>query len=492
MKDQHVLQEIKFPARYERLVEALGPDVARVLVPPDKGTAELMEAVASAVVQNDEGLLCPLFADAGTGKTTLAQNLESFEGRRFGPTLLFEGESISSAGLSAAVRKHRGALMAANDSRVTPVNIDSREARPPDAGEMSELKHFLRTNEGAKTAILWPTTRKDVADEISSDYRRIVGDSPVPLPLEVKGPPQESWRQIAADTLRVVNDVDSLETLLNVDDFEPDEFDSVGSFLRALSKDFMKRRLEISRSLDRRVSMTIVFASESIDHGILSQLCSSTRYGLLDGNALIGVTKGSGIGKWWDARRGLLTHTIILLNAHAFALAPSTCIAILRQYGPDAVKSDLAGLGLTSKGEAACITSVKRSDLGRHLAGEQRSAFETRGNPGDTSATAFSLLAENGHFANNRDRLLNKSVAKAIQAFVTQESEMVKVSSESKMAGTNLIPDVSLSDDESAHGVEFAWRSRNYLVSQNRSACAQYILTKLKNYAVDLGLTGSE
>jgi hypothetical protein len=47
---------------------------------------------------------------------------------------------------------------------------------------------------------------------------------------------------------------------------------------------------------------------------------------------------------------------------------------------------------------------IKRSDLGRHLIGEKRSAYETRGNPGDSSLAAFTLIVEQGAIASGRDK----------------------------------------------------------------------------------------
>lgn len=489
MQRQHLLEELKFPSRYERLVEQLGSEVARLLVSPGAETQHDLEAVAYAIRQGDEGLLCPMFALPGTGKTTLAQNLEAFHTNLYGPTLKYSGDLTSDA-LGAAVRKHRGDRMAASDERLIPVNIDSREALPPNAAEMAELKQFLRTNEGARAALLWPTTKQDIADDMSWRYEEIAGGIPVKLPLRVEGPPQETWSAIAADTVRLVNHVDSLELLINLDDYDPANYASIGTFLRAMSRDFMQRRLDLLRSTRKPLSLTIIFGSESNDAGILSQLTSSTRYGLLDGSALVGVTKDSTIGQWWDVRRGLLTQTIVQLDAHAFALSPTTTVAMLRQFGEEAVRQDLATLNFKPKGITACTTAIGRSDLGRHLLGERRSAYETRGNPGDASVTAFSLLAEKGLISNNRDRELNKSIALALKDFLSADKAVSEVRAEKVLDGTSLIPDISIITEEIAHGVEFAWRSGGFLTSKNRSNCAIYILSKLRNYATAMGWVG--
>jgi hypothetical protein len=491
VRKQHLLQELKFPANYERLEAALGQQVARLLVQPGQQTNEAFEEIAHAITQEDVGLLCPIYARPGTGKTTLAENLDTFHYGLYGSTLAYAGP-LKSAELVAAVGEHRSA-MSANDDRITPINVDSREMLPPDATEMAELKQFVRTDEGARTVILWPTTSLSVAEEMGTRYTDIVSGVPVELPVHVGGPPKESWRQIAAHTLRLVNGVESLELLINPDDYNPEEHRSIGDFLRAMSKDFMARRLELLRSTRKPLTVTIVFGSESTDAGVLSQVTSGTRYGLLDGSALIGICKDSEIAKWWEPRRGLLTQTIVQLEAHAFAIAPTTTISVLRQFGNEVTKKDLTTLKFKPQGVGACNEALGRSDLGRHLRGEQMAAYEARGNPGDASVAAFSLLVEDGLISGNRDREVNKAMAAALIEFLSEDDDTrIQVKAEKQVEGTQLIGDVQVLANDITHCIEFAWRKGEFMLPKNRSASAIYILRKLKSYATAMGWAGTE
>lgn len=488
MSAEHLLSQLRFPARYERVVEALGPEVARLLVSPGGATIDALESVALAIVGDDEGLLCPLYAEPGTGKTTLAHNLGTFLGSKYGDTLKYDGP-LTAKSLETAVAAHRSSTMATNDDRITPINIDSRETFPPDQNEMAEIKQFVRTNSGSRTVILWPTTVEETAKEISSRYSAIVGGVTVDLPIRIDGPPREAWRAIAADTLRLVNGVESLEELINVDDFDPDAYPSIGQFLRAMSKAFQSRTLELLRSTRKPLALTILFGSESTDAGVLSQLTSGTRYGLLDGGALVGITSQSAIGKWWASRPGVLTQSIVQLDAHAFAMSPTTTVAILRHYGDEDVRGDIAKMTHKSKGAAVVVETVGRSDIGRHLVGTEIAAYEARGNPGDASVTAFALLVENGLFSGNRDRLVNKSVAEALGVFLEAEGDgqSFEVRAEKQLEGTTLIPDVQVVQEDITHCIEFAWRKGDYLLGKNRANAAAYILEKLKYYAIHMG-----
>lgn len=79
--DTHLLRRLKFPARYEGLVSAVGADVVKLLVPPEDTTLRVFRSLGVSVPNRSEGVFVPLWADSGTGKTTLANNLSSFLGR---------------------------------------------------------------------------------------------------------------------------------------------------------------------------------------------------------------------------------------------------------------------------------------------------------------------------------------------------------------------------------------------------------------------------
>ncbi|MFF5178272.1 hypothetical protein ACFY2Q_09645 [Micromonospora sp. NPDC000316] len=488
MSRTHLLNELVFPSRYEILVDHLGEEIARILVSPSAKTNEIIEEAGYAVRYRDEGILCPIVATSGTGKTTLASNLSVFFGNLFGKTLRYTGE-LSVLAIKAAVELHRREHYTENDPRVLPINIDHREAALASPIELAEIKQFLREPLGRNALVLWPTTERLLAEELATTYTTIAGSTPIKLPLEVDGPPRASWRQIATDTVVLVNKIDAIDLLVNPHDYDPDDFPSLGEFLRRISADFMTKKIALARSARKPLSLTILYASESPDTGVLSQLTSGSRFGLLDGNALVGVTPTSEVGKWWSNRRGLLTQTIVTLEAHALALPPTVTMPILRTHGPDEVKDLLSGMGVDSKGSSEIAKIIKRSDIGRHLLGEKRSAYETRGNPGGSSQAAYALIVEQGAIANGRDKKLNTALARMLFEFLKEhdKDQAQKVESEKRLGFIPLIPDVSIHDADMIHCIEFAWRKGDQLRTANRADVAIYALKKLRNYAIELG-----
>jgi hypothetical protein len=385
--------------------------------------------------------------------------------------------------LQQAVAQHNAANNPTNDRRVIPLNIDSREAAPAETLEMAEIKRFLRDDIGHRVMMFWPTTDFAVATAMVDSYTAISGTQPIKLPITVGGPPRSTWQDIAKNTVTLANNVDSVELLANPSDYDPAEFSSIGEFLRAISRDFTSRRIQLLRSTKKPLQLTVLFACESPDPGVLSQLTSSARFGLLDASALIHVTAESELGKWWSNRRGLLTQAIVQLDAHAFVAPPAVFIPILRSYGPDNVVNDLKTLGTSRKSPGELKRIIARSDVGRHLLGEKRSSYETRGNPGENSRLAYSLLVEQGYIRNAKDKLLNKSVAVGLQQMLEDGEFAAEMRTEERLAFVPLIPDIVFESGNVAHCLEFAWRARDFLRPANRADAASYVLNKLRNYA---------
>jgi hypothetical protein len=449
-------------------------------------TKESLRQASLAARARGEVLFIPLVASSGTGKTTLANNLGAFLPADYASTVLHNGD-VSHPDLVTAARD---GVPPPNDPRLVPINIDHREATPPTASELAELKRFLREETvGARCAILWPQTSRDQAEEMARAYEEVAGRPPVDLPVAVEGPDRATWIDTAINTLRLSNQmIDSLELIgVNPRDYQPAAYETLGDFLRQVSDDFaahLSRLLEESRT---PIRLIVVFASESSDAGVLSQLTTGTRYGLLDANALLDATPASAIGRFWSDRRGALTQTIVRLDARALCLPPGASVPALRRHGGEDVVEALKTMGVDDRGSASVSESVSRSDLGRALLGAERATFEARGTPASQATSAFELLAEQG-FNLGRDKGHNRSMAGALSEFLsgaTLESEAIVP--EEGLADSRLIPDNAIPFADYTICLEYTWRRGDFLTTGNRSTIAQYVLEKLKNYASDLG-----
>lgn len=489
MFPNHVLQQLRLPDRYETLFQQLGPQVAHILVPPEQSTLDPLERAAFAIQTRNEGLLVPLYGESGVGKTTLLDNLTHFLPGYYTQTLNYQGP-ISFEELLAEAKSFTQDY-AANEQRILPINIDHRENAPPSDTELAELKRFLRTaNLPVRVAVFWPDTSKTNVEELTARYIQITGDSPISLPLTTYGPSREAWVHIAQDTLQLANDIESLENLgVDPADYDPAQFVTLGSFLRRISTDFDNRRFDLQKETREPLYLIVVFPSESQEPGVLTQLTSSSKYGLLDPHALVGVTPNSEVGRWWSTRRGLLTRAIVQLNAHALFLSPGVSVGILRKYGPKNVQEKLKEAGTGVPSTQRLVRDLSRSDFGKHLTGTTVHAYESRGTPAQSSVAAYQEVAKLG-LIQGKDKLLNQATGKALNDFLPELGISIeRVDVEKRLEFCSLIPDNAVYLQTGVLCLEYHWRAGDYLVSRNRSGTAQYILKKLRDYARQLNWT---
>lgn len=483
----HLLSQLTLPDRYERLEKHLGSEVANLLVAPAGANVDSLRSLANEVLTRDEGVLVPLAGQTGVGKTTFVMNASQWLPALYGPTCSYDGD-LSFDGLVSAVREFVKGLPA-NNRRIIPINIDHRENAPPTDSELAAIKRFLRTNAGAVPSIIfWPETNSDIAEALAKRYVEIAGETSIKLPLVCEGPPRGTWQDTAKHTLTLANHMNNLEELgVDPADYVPTEFFTLGGFLRRISHDFNARVQALQAELEKPVSVLIAFASESADPGVLTQLTSPSRYGLLDAHALVSVTSQSEIGKWWSARRGLLTRTIVQLDAHALCLAPTAAASCIRNFSESMEMFDTAGY--KRYGPARGVRDLRRSDVGKIICEVELSRFEARGTPGEDAAAAFQLLAEAG-FNLGKDKNLNHIMKAAVEAILADASvPFEKVTSEQKLPFCGLIPDNAIYFDDRVQCIEYTWRKGDFLASGNRSTVAQYVLNKLQSYARQLGWT---
>jgi hypothetical protein len=482
---EHILSQLVLPDRYERLREHLGEDVANLLVQPAAENIHAISSLADEIRTRREGILVPLFGRTGVGKTTFAMNAAQWVPGAFTPSLTYEGELLHDE-LCAAV-KGFSETFPADNQKIIPLNIDHRENNPPSEAELATVKRFLRTNAaGVPVLIFWPETDAATAQNLANRYIGIAGEASIQLPVECLGPTSDTWQEIATHTLALANPIGNLEELgVDPADYPPSEYRTLGAFLRRISTDFNKQIQDLREQLEKPVSVTIVFASESSDPGVLTQITSSTKYGLLDGHALISVTPQSEVGRWWDQRRGLLTRSIVQLNASALCLPPTPAASCVRNFSESMPLFDDAGY--RRYGPARGVRDLLRSDLGKYLVNAPMSRFEARGTPADEATAAFQLLADQG-FNLGKDKKLNELMALGIQQTLSDsEIAFEKITTEQKLPFCPLIPDNAVYFDDRIQCLEYTWRKGLFLASGNRSNVAQYILTKIRNYARELG-----
>jgi hypothetical protein len=491
MAQEHLLGELRLPDRYEQLRRDLGPDLLRVLVGPPKATETDLKAVAQAILSKGRGLLVPVFADSGTGKSTLAHSLGHFL-----PEFYVEAEPYVGAisdGSLADVAAEVGRRSKADERRVVPLVVDGREGDPPTEAELAAIKRFTRADGvGSRTALFWLETDGYRSSKMADGYERLAGRPPVTLPLEAAGPVHTTWPSVAVETLQLANDVGSLESLgVDPHAYDPKEFHTLGDFLSRVADDFNAMTRKMLAELDKPTQLAVLFASESRDPGPLAQFTEGRRLGLLNAHALVGATPGTEEGRWWGERVGLLTSTIVRLNARAYVLPPTVTVTALRRHGEQAIRDMLKDEGI---GDTDPAPYWERSEVGRFLRGEERDTAEARGNPSEKKKDAFALMAGAGFLSGGRDKTLNAGLSRSLEAILPNLDSYDNVAVETRLptahqGGGELIPDIWVEGGGIRTCLEVAWRRGEYTVTGKRADMAAYILRKLRAYARALGWT---
>src|SRR4029078_11890353 len=94
--------------------------------------------------------------------------------------------------------------------------------------------------------VLWPETGLEASRSMSDRYIEIAGAAPIALPLQAEGPPRSTWPDIAINTLRLANDMESLEQLgVDPRNYDPQKFRTLGEFLRQISTDFNQQVFQL-------------------------------------------------------------------------------------------------------------------------------------------------------------------------------------------------------------------------------------------------------
>ena len=369
-----LLCSLRLPDRYEPLHSVVGANLATILIHPPSSLDSGMQSLLDHIQASAQGCFVPLSGPSGAGKTTFARSATQWFARTVAPTIDYDG-AITFDGLKAALEKASSSY-ALNDNRIVPINIDHRESDPPSPTEMANIKRFLRTSPGGRrNVIFWPETDPQLAQNIGKNYGKIAGSQPRDI-LEITGPDRSLWRDVAIATLRLSNNVSSLEKIgVDPRNYNPNSYPSLGEFLRQIQLDFNSRLAGLREEITKAIVLIVVFVSESTDPGVLNFINSAGRHGLLDSQGLLSSTPDSAIGRWWTGRQGLLVRAIVQLNAHALFLSPPVAVSVLRNFGP-AAQEVFDRLNVARPGPAKAVADLGRTDVAKLLLGEPLRRYE--------------------------------------------------------------------------------------------------------------------
>ena len=479
----HILESLEIPARYEKLEAKLGSDVSRALVSPDN-SIESLRMLAISSLRTREGLLIPVCGPTGTGKTTLIENISFFLPDLYEKTNSYQG-IITFDELNKTVAS------SSDKRKIIPINIDHREGSLPTDEELAIIKRFLRSQR-IVCIIFWLETSKEKAENIEKRYSEITGKPPIELPLMINGPDRKAWRDILINTIQLCNKIpyDQIEEIgININVIPIESQSTLGEYIKAVANEFSRVVYDQITTTRKQITLIIVFASESLTRGSIPSFTLGGDPGLLNSHALLSCTPDSMVGQKWDKQRGILTQTILRLNARAFWLPPASIISVLTRYGPDEVKKIIHKYRKETPKPSDVSTYIQRTDIGKYFMNLKGATYEIRGKPAEEAQSILMDIASKYGYSRGKDKVLNKAFLKG---FMDMFNDLgVEVKHEKAESGldfcTSIIPDNQFEIDNHMICIEYVWRTGDILSSNRRSEAAQYILEKLNNYAVNFG-----
>lgn len=411
---------------------------------------------------------------AGSGKSTFLDTVGLFRSPATTVRIPFDAD----------INSELRALQPTSDARI--VVIEGREALL-DVSEsaleasMHAINTFVRSPAGLNTLVVWPTNTDDLTNALVTLGNRLGGlalMSADPV-VEFTGPGPDSYVQIAERTVGALNEGASL-TALGVSQEEAEQLVSaaptVGDYLTLLRAKLIENGAQVRRLLStEQPRVWIVVIAGNDPEGDVSAL---TRGGFAyaDVDRLLTATNANVVA---ELRSQPDTIGILgtVLDAKILHIEIKAILAIARTYADDALRAEMRAQNLSVSRDASASDRLNTSQLGLILNGNSLGTRRRGGRAGGSTLAAFRGLAT---IAQNRDGLLNRAIGEAIVDSGLAESYELEA-----VIGTDFTfqSDILLGRGDERIRLEVMWRTET-----GQAAIANYVLSKLRNYARAIGL----
>lgn len=466
------------PTRYEPLFGVFGDKVKTTFVQNDSDLEELKRFISSADSAH-QGKLLFLQGMSGVGKTTLIHSLEVFVADKIASVVrLPPAHELPVGNIPSFV----AAIPVSN--RHTVVNFDAREAPHFDEAEyrtfLVELNGILRTRHDV--LVIWPVNDDAFAQRMVDLLRQIGGDSAfgVTPSYSMKGLPRDKFRLALEKLLMMANwTLDDAAVTANEADNLIAKAERVGAFLDDL------HRLIVNRFDLGGIGIAfpnLVLAISSSEPKI-RETCRSLRRAdsyYIEGSRLLMYTKRSNVADWWQSRsdnlKSALPHVIALFNAQLVSVSASAFVHSILQHGTEDLKSLVTGVR-ADKGNARRV--VESSELFKFVSG---AAIDNR--------EYGSSVKEDTYLSYDRVQALSDEKHKSINTALMRMVVDCGATMTDMGYEVSLVPGLQTDVAFTLAGQQIALELHHKKAEEaTANKLAIYILEKLKEYAINYGLS---
>jgi hypothetical protein len=467
-------EDLNVPDRFE-MIRSTGTGTLRSLISPVTESLEALDERFMDLRAARRGGFVVLRGEPGAGKSTFLDTIHLFR----------DGVVTERVAQDEDITDRLRALGESTDARV--VVVEGREAlldvtEPALEASMHAINTFVRSPQGQSTLVVWPTNTDPLMDSLTSLGTRLGGkalmghDGGV---LRFDGPPQSSFTEIAERTVAALNDGASLSAL-GISEDRAREMASteatIGDYLGSIRGELIRNDAKVKKLLksEQFRLWVVVVAGNDVEGDVAALTRGGFAYADID--RLVNST-GANIVQELKKHPDDLGILGTVLDVKIIHLDVFTALAIARQHAGDKLRDLMKAEGLSASKDRQADSRLVSSELGLILAGKSLGTRRRGIKPGGNTKTAFEGLAR---IARNDDGLLNRAIGEGIVTAGLAGSFETE-----KPLGTALKydSDIYVVRGNQPIRIEVMWRTNS-----GRAEIANYVLTKLGNYAKAIGL----
>ncbi|WP_271219464.1 hypothetical protein [Streptosporangium carneum] len=347
------------------------------------------------------------------------------------------------------------------------------------------INSFVRSPVGQDTLIVWPTNTDDLTESLSVIAHKLGGESLLGVEEPVThfyGPSKQNFVSIAERTVAALNEGASLAAL-GISAERADELanqaSTIGLYLALVRKDLIKNGARVRKLLaeEQYKLWTVVIAGNDPEGDVAALTRGGYAYADID--RLMTAT-GANIVSELKKSPDTLGILGTVLDAKILNIDIVTINAVARHYGDPQLHSLMSARGMSISSDKTAKDRIAGSELGSIMAGNTLGTRKRGSKPRGNTLSAFSNIA---NIARLNDGALNRAIGSALV-----DAELALSYTTEKSIGTapKFFSDLYLTRDTGPLRVEIMWRE-----TTSRAEIANYVLTKLGNYARAIGLLGS-
>lgn len=467
-------EDLNVPDRFE-MIRSSGSGTLRSLILPVDDSLEMLDERFMDLRAARRGGFAVLRGQAGAGKSTFLDTVHLFRA----------GVTTERIRQEDDIAKCLGQLPKSNEARI--VVVEGREALLDVSvaaleTSMHAINTFVRSPAGENTLVVWPTN----TDVLAESLIKVGGDLGGKALLghdggifKFTGPPQASFVGIAERTVASLNDGASLSALgiseQRARELAADE-ETIGDYLGVIRKQLIRNGARVKSLLktEQFRLWVVVIAGNDVEGDVAALTRGGFAYADID--RLVNSTEANIVHELKKVPDDLgILGTV--LDVKILHLDVFTALAIARQYASDELREAMRNEKLSVSKDRQAHDRLRASELGLIIAGNSLGTRRRGMKPGGNTKTAFEGLAR---IARTQDGLLNRAIGAALVS-----AGLVDSFEAEKALGTVLRynSDLYVMRDGEPIRIEIMWRT-----DTSRAGIANYVLTKLGNYARAIGL----